>query len=48
MVWNTLRFKPPPTPDQTSLGWRIEFRPMEVQIFILFDLVFIILSFSFK
>jgi len=40
MVWNTLRFKPPPTPDQTSLGWRIEFRPMEVQNFYFIRFIF--------
>ncbi|UJR24145.1 hypothetical protein I4U23_027111 [Adineta vaga] len=28
MVWNSLRYKPP----VASLGWRIEFRPMELQI----------------
>lgn len=28
--WQTMRFKPPP-PD-TPIGWRVEFRPMEVQI----------------
>ncbi|KAI0256364.1 glutamate-cysteine ligase catalytic subunit [Lactifluus subvellereus] len=27
--WQTLRFKPPPNP---SIGWRVEFRSMEVQI----------------
>lgn len=34
MVWNSLRFKPPPSSedDDYSLGWRIEFRPMELQI----------------
>lgn len=26
--WQTMRFKPPP-PDST-IGWRVEFRPMEV------------------
>jgi len=32
MVWNSLRLKPPPTcDDDCSLGWRIEFRPMELQ-----------------
>ncbi|KAI8993904.1 glutamate-cysteine ligase catalytic subunit [Trametes punicea] len=28
--WQTLRFKPPPA--NSSIGWRVEFRPMEVQI----------------
>ncbi|KDQ21139.1 hypothetical protein BOTBODRAFT_25566 [Botryobasidium botryosum FD-172 SS1] len=28
--WQTLRFKPPP--PNTPIGWRVEFRPMEVQI----------------
>ena len=32
MVWNSLRFKPPVSEDVSSLGWRIEFRPMEVKI----------------
>lgn len=33
MVWNSLRFKPPPSSDEHhSLGWRIEFRPMELQL----------------
>ena len=32
MIWNSLRLKPPPTcDDDCSLGWRIEFRPMELQ-----------------
>jgi glutamate--cysteine ligase catalytic subunit len=29
-VWQTVRFKPPP-PNTPSIGWRVEFRPMEVQ-----------------
>ncbi|KAI9293221.1 GCS-domain-containing protein [Neoconidiobolus thromboides FSU 785] len=29
-VWQTVRFKPP-TPD-AKIGWRVEFRPMEVQL----------------
>jgi glutamate--cysteine ligase catalytic subunit len=29
--WQTLRFKPPPT-NSCNTGWRVEFRPMEVQI----------------
>lgn len=28
--WQTIRFKPPP--PGSSIGWRVEFRPMEVQI----------------
>lgn len=28
--WQTVRFKPPP-PD-SSIGWRVEFRPMEIQV----------------
>lgn len=28
--WQTMRFKPPP-PGNDSIGWRVEFRPMEVQ-----------------
>lgn len=28
--WQTMRFKPPP-PNNDSVGWRVEFRPMEVQ-----------------
>src|SRR5271154_3796690 len=28
--WQTLRFKPPP--PNTSIGWRVEFRSMEVQM----------------
>eukprot|EP00163_Fabomonas_tropica_P020853 TRINITY_DN36761_c0_g1_i1.p1 TRINITY_DN36761_c0_g1~~TRINITY_DN36761_c0_g1_i1.p1 ORF type:complete len:692 (-),score=111.14 TRINITY_DN36761_c0_g1_i1:95-2089(-) len=28
--WNTVRFKPPP--PGTNIGWRVEFRPMEVQL----------------
>lgn len=27
--WQTMRFKPPP--PNSSIGWRVEFRPMEVQ-----------------
>lgn len=29
--WQTLRFKPPPSID-SPIGWRVEFRPLEVQI----------------
>ncbi|KAI0645912.1 glutamate-cysteine ligase catalytic subunit [Trametes meyenii] len=28
--WQTLRFKPPPV--NSPIGWRVEFRPMEVQV----------------
>lgn len=28
--WQTMRFKPPP-PEKPPMGWRVEFRPMEVQ-----------------
>lgn len=28
--WQTMRFKPPPT--NSSIGWRVEFRPTELQI----------------
>ena len=27
--WQTLRFKPPP--PNSPIGWRVEFRPMEIQ-----------------
>lgn len=29
--WQTVRFKPPP-PDSSSMGWRVEFRPMDIQL----------------
>ena len=29
-VWQDLRFKPPPHPS-SDIGWRVEFRPLEVQ-----------------
>eukprot|EP01022_Parablepharisma_sp_SALTPOND_P000259 TRINITY_DN1010_c0_g1_i3.p1 TRINITY_DN1010_c0_g1~~TRINITY_DN1010_c0_g1_i3.p1 ORF type:complete len:447 (-),score=37.23 TRINITY_DN1010_c0_g1_i3:47-1387(-) len=29
--WNTIRFKPPPAHDST-IGWRVEFRPMDIQL----------------
>ncbi|KAF7492032.1 Glutamate--cysteine ligase catalytic subunit [Sarcoptes scabiei] len=29
--WQTMRFKPPPS-SSPEIGWRIEFRPMEVQL----------------
>ncbi|PNJ23758.1 GCLC isoform 8, partial [Pongo abelii] len=28
--WQTMRFKPPP--PNSDIGWRVEFRPMEVQL----------------
>ncbi|CAF4881062.1 unnamed protein product [Rotaria sp. Silwood1] len=31
LVWNTLRLKPPPLNDDL-LGWRVEFRPMDIQL----------------
>ena len=27
--WNSLRFKSPPSVD-TDIGWRVEFRPMDI------------------
>lgn len=27
--WNSLRFKPPPS-QQSSIGWRVEFRTMDI------------------
>ncbi|KAL8798677.1 MAG: hypothetical protein Q9182_006463 [Xanthomendoza sp. 2 TL-2023] len=30
--WNTVRFKPPPSITSKDTGWRVEFRPMEVQM----------------
>ena len=27
--WNSLRFKNPPT-DDSNIGWRVEFRPMDI------------------
>lgn len=30
-VWQTVRFKPPPL-NTSTIGWRVEFRPMEVQV----------------
>ena len=29
--WNSMRFKPPPSKD-SNIGWRVEFRPMDIQI----------------
>ena len=29
--WNSLRFKPPPSAE-SSIGWRVEFRPMDIQL----------------
>ena len=31
-VWQTVRFKPPPSMISDVIGWRVEFRPMEVQM----------------
>ncbi|CAF4085715.1 unnamed protein product [Adineta steineri] len=31
LVWNTLRLKPPPL-DDDKMGWRVEFRPMDIQM----------------
>lgn len=30
--WQTVRFKPPPSQDSTAIGWRVEFRVMELQL----------------
>ena len=30
--WQTVRFKPPPSMNSKNIGWRVEFRPMEVQM----------------
>lgn len=30
--WQTVRFKPPPSPTSPAVGWRVEFRSMEVQM----------------
>lgn len=29
--WQTVRFKPPPPASAYPIGWRVEFRPMEIQ-----------------
>eukprot|EP01022_Parablepharisma_sp_SALTPOND_P020409 TRINITY_DN371_c0_g1_i1.p2 TRINITY_DN371_c0_g1~~TRINITY_DN371_c0_g1_i1.p2 ORF type:complete len:665 (+),score=68.02 TRINITY_DN371_c0_g1_i1:8120-10114(+) len=29
--WNSIRFKPPPS-IESDIGWRVEFRPMDIQI----------------
>jgi len=29
--WNTMRFKSPPAHD-TDIGWRVEFRPLDIQL----------------
>lgn len=29
--WNSLRFKPPPS-QQSEIGWRVEFRTMDIQL----------------
>lgn len=51
--WQTMRFKPPPL--QSSIGWRVEFRPSEVQItdfenaaFVTFVVLFTRALLSFK
>ena len=30
--WQTVRFKPPPSMNSEDIGWRVEFRSMEVQV----------------
>lgn len=30
--WQTMRFKPPPPGEEKRIGWRVEFRPMEIQL----------------
>lgn len=30
--WNTVRWKPPPSPNPNGIGWRVELRSMEVQL----------------
>uniref|UniRef100_A0AC35GI80 Glutamate--cysteine ligase n=1 Tax=Panagrolaimus sp. PS1159 TaxID=55785 RepID=A0AC35GI80_9BILA len=30
-VWNNMRFKPPPS-ENSEIGWRVEFRPTEIQL----------------
>lgn len=29
--WNSMRFKPPPSHD-SNIGWRVEFRTMDIQL----------------
>jgi len=29
--WNSMRLKPPPNED-SEIGWRVEFRPMDIQL----------------
>ena len=29
--WNSMRFKPPPSKD-SNIGWRVEFRTMDIQL----------------
>jgi len=29
--WNSMRFKPPPS-QESNIGWRVEFRPMDIQM----------------
>uniref|UniRef100_A0A914XYW3 Glutamate--cysteine ligase n=1 Tax=Panagrolaimus superbus TaxID=310955 RepID=A0A914XYW3_9BILA len=31
-VWNSMRFKPPPPDNDSNIGWRVEFRPTEIQL----------------
>jgi glutamate--cysteine ligase catalytic subunit len=30
--WNSVRFKPPPKPEEQDIGWRVEFRTTEIQL----------------
>jgi len=30
--WNSVRWKPPPSPNPANIGWRVELRTMEVQL----------------
>merc|ERR1712228_731886 len=30
--WQNVRFKPPPSPNPHKIGWRVEFRSMELQL----------------
>mmetsp|Transcript_32634 Transcript_32634/g.104069 ORF Transcript_32634/g.104069 Transcript_32634/m.104069 type:complete len:803 (+) Transcript_32634:151-2559(+) len=30
--WNSVRWKPPPSPNPAEIGWRVELRTMEVQL----------------